>query len=206
MTAAMFGARPIRVHRTRVSDVAASPRTSSVDPARQIEGRYGVVPCTASQSTAFPPLGHRGWRKMAVLTLPVERKYCARAITNSWAGTSFTVRGADGMVRARGKKGRTVRVRSKTLKTKGCARTERTFRAALIGTPMKSTLMGNRSIDITEDEPINHRASIRAFEENIRNQAQLGEHQTYHSASEHATTFAEKLGTDHRLFLHQEPR
>jgi len=65
---------------------------------------------------------------MAVLTLPVERKYCARAITNSWAGTSFTVRGADGMVRARGKKGRTVRVRSKTLKTKGCARTERTFR------------------------------------------------------------------------------
>ena len=33
---------------------------------------------------------------MAVLTLPVERKYCARAITNSWAGTSFTVRGADG--------------------------------------------------------------------------------------------------------------
>ena len=43
---------------------------------------------------------------MAVLTLPVERKYCARAITNSWAGTSFTVRGADGMVRARQKKGR----------------------------------------------------------------------------------------------------
>ena len=42
---------------------------------------------------------------MAVLTLPVERKYCARAITNSWAGTSFTVRGADGMVRARQKKG-----------------------------------------------------------------------------------------------------
>jgi hypothetical protein len=105
MTAATFGARPIRVHRTRVSDVAASPRTSSVDPARQIEGRYGVVPCPASQSTAFSPLGHRGWRKMAVLTLPVERKYCARAITNSWAGTSFTVRGADGMVRARQKKG-----------------------------------------------------------------------------------------------------
>ena len=204
MTAAMFGARPIRVHRTRVSDVAASPRTSSVDPARQIEGRYGVVPCTASQSTAFPPLGHRGWRKMAVLTLPVERKYCARAITNSWAGTSFTVRGADGMVRARGKKGRTVRVRSKTLKTKGCARTERTFRAALIGTPMKSTRMGNRSIDITEDEPINHRCI------NLRLRRKYSEiklsWESARLAPEHATTFAEKLGTDHRLFLHQEPR
>jgi hypothetical protein len=142
--------------------------------------------------------------------LPVERKYCARAITNSWAGTSFTVRGADGMVRARGKKGRTVRVRSKTLKTKGCARTERTFRAALIGTPMKSTLMGNRSIDITEDEPINHRASIRAFEENIRKSSSVGR----------APDLSQRVRTcmpqrsrknwaptgGHRLFLHQEPR
>ena len=46
-TAATFGARPLRVHRTRVSVVAASPRASSADPARQIED--GVVPCTASQ-------------------------------------------------------------------------------------------------------------------------------------------------------------
>lgn len=34
----------------------------------------------------------------ASLTLPVERKYCASAITNSCAGTSFTVRGAFGML------------------------------------------------------------------------------------------------------------
>ena len=36
----------------------------------------------------------------ASLTLPVERKYCASAITNSCAGTSFTVRGAFGMLLA----------------------------------------------------------------------------------------------------------
>ena len=37
---------------------------------------------------ALPVRMRTGWTR----TLPVERKYCARAITNSCAGTSFTVR------------------------------------------------------------------------------------------------------------------
>jgi hypothetical protein len=46
--------------------------------------------------------GRAGLGKSVVFTrtFPVERKYCARATTNSWAGTSFTVRGAFGMIAA----------------------------------------------------------------------------------------------------------
>jgi len=84
------------------------PSTTSVDDERidtnensGIERRALVIDKRSASARrrdivpAGPPLDRSGSSSMcSQRTLPVERKYCARATTNSCAGTSLTVLGA----------------------------------------------------------------------------------------------------------------